>query len=96
MTKRARYLNVFITKHKIIEVNKWIKNFNEENTGLKIDLDKLGVKNVPKMGDNSVQHDYDSWNEPQWPKMLHLNQDAKSIVAQQLLKVFDKLDRQIK
>ena len=76
---------------KIIEVNKWIKGYNKEQTGLKIELDKLGVNEVPKQGEK-VKHNYDQWNEGQWTKMLHLNPAAKSKVAQQIFTVFRKLD----
>ena len=78
---------------KIINVNKWIKGFNKRQTGLKIGLDKLGVEKVPTEGATSVKHDYGQWNEPQWTKMLHLNSEAKSIVALQVFKVFSKLDK---
>ena len=80
---------------KIIQVNKWIKSFNKEHTGLKIGLDKLGVEKVPKVGATNVMHDYGQWNEPQWTRMLHLNAEAKSIVAQQVFKVFTKLEKKL-
>ena len=77
---------------KIIEVNQWIKEFNQENTNLQIAMDKLGVEEVPKIGCSKVKHDYDQWNEPQWNRMLHLNPKAKSLVAQQIFTAFRKLE----
>jgi len=78
---------------KIISINKWIKEFNENTTGLQMEMDKFGVKNIPKSSDEIVEHVYEEWNEPQWNRMLHLSSDSKSKVAQQLLEVFTKLDR---
>ena len=78
---------------KILCINKWIKDFNENTTGLHLELDKCGVKNVPKSSDETVEHLYDDWNEPQWNRMLHLSSESKSKVAQQLIQVFTNLDR---
>lgn len=77
---------------KILCINKWIKDFNENTTGLHLELDKCGVKNVPKSSDETVEHLYDDWNEPQWNRMLHLSSESKSKVAQQLIQVFTNLD----
>ena len=77
---------------KIISINEWIKDFNRKTTNLSIDLDSQGVHRIPKLNEEGVQHDYDDWNEPQWNRMLHLNPTAKSIVAQEVIDVFTKLD----
>ena len=77
---------------KILAVNSWIKEFNQNTTGIDFNLDKFGVKSVPNSPDEGVEHVYDEWNEPQWNRMLHLSQDTKAKAANQLIEVFTKLD----
>ena len=77
---------------KILAVNSWIKEFNQNTTGIDFNLDKFGVKSVPNSLEEGVEHLYDEWNEPQWNRMLHLSQDTKAKAANQLIEVFTKLD----
>lgn len=77
---------------KILEINQWIKKFNENTTQVHIELDAQGVASIPKSAKRPVEHVYDAWNEPTWQRMLHLNSEAKSKAAQVILRVFSELD----
>ena len=48
---------------KIFRVNQWIKQFNEMNTGLHINLDEIGVKHVPESPNEKVEHIYGKFRE---------------------------------
>ena len=76
---------------KIKAVNEWIVDFNKKSTGLHVDLDKYGIKEVPKNDNLEVQHIYEAWNEPQWDRMLHLNPETKSKVALEIIEVFKQM-----
>jgi hypothetical protein len=78
---------------KIIGVNKWIKKYNKKNTGLQINLDKKGVREVPNGVKDPLEHVYEDWNEPEWTRMLHLSSEAKSSIASEVITVFQKLDK---
>ena len=78
---------------KIIGVNKWIKKHNKRSTGLQINLDKKGIKEVPTGVNDPIEHVYSEWNEPEWTRMLHLSSEAKSSIAAEVIEVFQKLDR---
>ena len=79
---------------KIIEVNEWIREFNNATTGLKINLDAKGVLGIPRDPGDGVQHDYNQWNEPSWFKKLHLTPEAKSSIAIEVVNVFQALSKQ--
>ena len=51
------------------------------NIGLKINLDALGVMQVPN-GLCGVQHDYGKWSESSWQDKLNLTQDTKENISQ--------------
>lgn len=78
---------------KILRVNQWIKEFNKMNTGLSVELDAIGVKRIPESPGEKVEHIYDQWNEREWNRMLHLNPESKSKVADQLINVFSTLEK---
>jgi len=78
---------------KIFRANQWIKQFNEMNTGLHINLDEIGVKKIPESPTDKVEHIYEQWNETQWQRMLHLNRETKGEVATQLIDVFSALEK---
>ena len=46
-------------------------------TGLKINLDGIGVLQIPN-GLCGVQHDYEKWSEPAWEDKINLTQEAKA------------------
>merc|ERR1711997_90983 len=78
---------------KVIEVNRWIHKFNRDNTGLKINLDGIGVLQIPN-GLCGVQHDYEKWSEPAWEDKINLTQEAKAKLSKELLEVFETLEHQ--
>ena len=46
-------------------------------TGLKINLDGIGVLQIPN-GLCGVQHDYEKWSESAWEDKINLTQEAKA------------------
>jgi len=77
---------------KVRKVNKWIKEYNMDATGLQLDLSTCGVEGDPTVG-NEIFHRWDDWREPSRGKKLHLAQDVKERVAGELISVFTSLDR---
>ena len=57
---------------KVGKINKWITNYNMENTGLTLDLSKWGVP---------IKLKYDDWKEDEIRKKLHLSVLVKKTVA---------------
>lgn len=76
-------------REKVRQVNAWIEQFNEENTGEHLRLHLHGVKGDPAVG--ALEHRYDQWNEPQKMRKLHLNLETKAVVAKDLLRIFENL-----
>lgn len=76
--------------HKIREVNKWIKEFNHEETGLHLEIGKYGVIGDPMKG-RKVQHNYLEWNEKIVARKLHLVPEVKNKIAPDLVSVFRRM-----
>ena len=68
-------------------------NHSTSLSGLKINLDSLGVLQVPN-GLCGVQNDYKQWNESCWQEQQTLTDSAKEHISQELLHVFETLDHQ--
>ena len=67
---------------KLAKINKWITNYNMENTGLTLDLSKWGVP---------IKLKYDEWKEDEIRKKLHLSLFVKKTVAVDLTNLCNAL-----
>jgi len=74
---------------KVREVNKWIEDYNQQETGKHLKLHLHGVEGDPSVG--NLIHKYNDWREPQWDRKLHFSQDVKSLIARDLVKLFNEL-----
>lgn len=75
---------------KVRTVNQWIREFNEDETGIQFDIGKYGVRGDPTRGDQII-HCYKDWREPAVDRKLHLTDQVKNEIADDLVRVFQDL-----
>ena len=75
---------------KVRTVNRWIRDFNSDETGVQLDLGQYGVRGDPTRGDH-INHCYTDWREPAVEKKLHLTDRVKNEIAEDLVRVFKRL-----
>jgi len=90
-----KYCDIRLPSHKnmldkVREVNRWIEQYNMDETGIMLDLGKRGVEGNPMEG-SSVLHRYQDWRENLVEKKLHLTQDIKDDIARELVDVFSDM-----
>jgi len=74
---------------KVREVNNWIHEFNESETGEHLKLHLNGVYGDPDT--ENLVHRYDEWREPEIKRKLHLTNEVKDRVATQVIQLFRKI-----
>ena len=77
---------------KVRSVNKWIEEFNNDETGIQFDIGKYGVNGDPLKGDY-IEHSYNDWKEPSIDRKLHLSDHVKNEIASELVDTFKKLNK---